>query len=121
MGIEDGFWGLIQYRMRPPNNESVSNIRTLGDTILGTNNCVSPREYHVTVSGVTETRDVTDLCFEHIEHRELDALVLIGGDGSMSITECCSAYDQNVGRIMMESSAVATIVRIGQIVACLNF
>jgi ATP-dependent phosphofructokinase / diphosphate-dependent phosphofructokinase len=85
MGIEDGFLGLIQNRMRPLNNESVSNILTLGGTILGTNNRVTPRKYPVNINGTTEIRDVTDRCLEHIAHNQLDALVVIGGDGSMAI------------------------------------
>jgi ATP-dependent phosphofructokinase / diphosphate-dependent phosphofructokinase len=86
MGIEDGFLGLIQNRMRPLNDESVSNILTLGGTILGTNNRVSPSKYPVTVNGKAEFRDVTDRCLEHIAHNQLDALIVIGGDGSMTIT-----------------------------------
>ena len=86
IGIEDGFLGLIQNRMRPLNNESVSNILTLGGTILGTNNKVSPRQYPVNVNGTFETRDVTDRCLEHIAHNQLDALVVIGGDGTMAMT-----------------------------------
>jgi ATP-dependent phosphofructokinase / diphosphate-dependent phosphofructokinase len=85
MGIEDGYLGLIQNRMRPLDNESVSNILTLGGTILGTNNRVSPRKYSINVGGSTEVRDVTDRCLEHIAHHHLDAVVVIGGDGSMSI------------------------------------
>jgi ATP-dependent phosphofructokinase / diphosphate-dependent phosphofructokinase len=85
MGIEDGYLGLVQNRMRPLNKESVSNILTLGGTILGTNNRVSPRRYSIKVDGVIETRDVTDRCLEHIAHNKLDALVVIGGDGSMSV------------------------------------
>ncbi|MCL2878479.1 MAG: 6-phosphofructokinase, partial [Acidobacteria bacterium] len=49
MGIEDGFLGLIQNRMRMLKNDSVSNILTLGGTILGTNNRTAPRQYPVTV------------------------------------------------------------------------
>ena len=86
MGIEDGFLGLIQNRMHLLNNESVSNILTLGGTILGTNNKVAPRRYPVKVNGVCEVRDVTDRCLEHIAHNNLDALVVIGGDGSMTVT-----------------------------------
>jgi phosphofructokinase-like protein len=85
-GIEDGFLGLIQNRMRPLTNESVSNILTLGGTILGTNNKVAPRKYPVTVNGGTEVRDVTDRCLEHLAHNHIDALVVIGGDGSMTVS-----------------------------------
>jgi phosphofructokinase-like protein len=86
MGIEDGFLGLIQNRMRLLDNESVSNILTLGGTILGANNKVSPRRYIVRINGSTETCDVTDRCLENIALNRLDALVVIGGDGSMAIT-----------------------------------
>jgi len=85
MGIEDGFLGLIQNRVKPLDNEAVSNILTLGGTILGTNNKTAPRRYPVKVDGSIEYRDVTDRCLEHIAHNHLDALVVIGGDGSMSI------------------------------------
>lgn len=85
MGIEDGFLGLIQNRVKPLENESVSNILTLGGTILGTNNKIAPRKYPVKVDGKIEFRDVTDRCLEHIAVNNLDALVVIGGDGSMSI------------------------------------
>jgi 6-phosphofructokinase 1 len=85
IGIEDGFLGLIQNRMRPLNNESVSNILTIGGTILGTNNRISPRKYPVKINDKIEIRDVTDRCLEHIAHNHLDALVVIGGDGTMSM------------------------------------
>lgn len=86
MGIEDGFLGLVQNRMHEINNESVSNILTLGGTILGTNNRVDPRRYPITVNGTTEIRDVTDRCLEHIAQNDLDAIIVIGGDGSMTVT-----------------------------------
>jgi phosphofructokinase-like protein len=85
MGIEDGFLGLIQNRMRMLDSESVSNILTLGGTILGTNNKTAPRRYPMKVDGSIEYRDVTDRCLEYIAGNNLDALVVIGGDGSMSI------------------------------------
>jgi len=85
IGIEDGFLGLVQDRMHSLDNESVSNILTLGGTILGTNNKVEPRRYPVEVDGKRELRDVTDLCLRHIASRGLDAIVIIGGDGTMSV------------------------------------
>ncbi|MBZ5498149.1 MAG: 6-phosphofructokinase [Acidobacteriia bacterium] len=86
LGIEDGFLGLVQNRMHPLSNESVSNILTLGGTILGTNNRVDPRRYPVKANGSSEIRDVTDRCLEHIAHNQLDAIIVIGGDGSMTVT-----------------------------------
>jgi ATP-dependent phosphofructokinase / diphosphate-dependent phosphofructokinase len=85
LGIEDGFLGLIENRVRPLSNESVSNILTVGGTILGTNNKTDPQRFPVDVNGITEIHDVTGQCLENIARNKLDALVVIGGDGSMSI------------------------------------
>lgn len=83
-GIEDGFLGLVQNRMRALNNADVSNILTLGGTILGTNNKCDPKRYAVRKNGCVEFQDVTDRCLEHVTANQLDALVVIGGDGTMS-------------------------------------
>lgn len=83
-GIEDGFLGLVQNRMRVLTNADVSNILTLGGTILGTNNKCDPARYPVRKNGSVEFQDVTDRCLEHVAANQLDALVVIGGDGTMS-------------------------------------
>ncbi len=84
-GIEDGFLGLIQNRIRPLEPAHVSNILTLGGTILGTNNKCDPTRYAVkSADGTVETRNVLDRCMEHYHHHHLDALVVIGGDGTMA-------------------------------------
>ena len=84
-GIEDGFLGLIQNRIRPLKSDDVSGVLTLGGTILGTHNKCNPARYACKdAQGNTEFRDVTYRCMEHIELHSLDALVVIGGDGTMS-------------------------------------
>ena len=85
-GIEDGFIGLIQNRMQQLRDADVSNILTLGGTILGTNNKCDPRRYPTKNNGGAQFVDVTNRCLEHIELRQLDALIVIGGDGSMAVT-----------------------------------
>ena len=85
LGIEDGFLGLVENRIHPLGWESVSNILTLGGTILGTNNKVDPRRWVERVDGQIQTRDVTDRCLEHLRQHRLDALVVIGGDGTMTV------------------------------------
>ncbi len=82
IGIEDGFEGLIENRMRELHDHDVSNILTLGGTILGTNNKCDPRRY---ASANGEVVDATAVCLKHIQERRLNALVVIGGDGSMTI------------------------------------
>jgi len=83
-GIEDGFLGLIQNRMRPLGWNDVSNILTAGGTILGTSNRANPQAYPVKHDGKTEYVDVTDRVLEHVQANELDAVVCIGGDGTMT-------------------------------------
>ena len=84
-GIEDGLLGLIQNRMHPMDANAVSNILTLGGTILGTSNQANPLRHPVKRGDKTEFADVTDRCLEHIDQNHLDALVCIGGDGTMSV------------------------------------
>ena len=86
IGIEDGFLGLIENRMRSLDNEAVSNILTVGGTILGTNNKTDPSRFAVNVDGKLEFQDVTGRCLENIDQHKIDALVVIGGDGSMAVT-----------------------------------
>lgn len=85
-GIEDGFLGLIRNRMRRLTYEDVSNILTVGGTILGTSNKADPSHFAVAADadGNPVFENVTDRVLEHIEERELDAVVCIGGDGTMS-------------------------------------
>lgn len=85
LGIEDGFQGLIENRLHPLDWNAVSNILTQGGTILGTNNKVDPRRWPVSVSGQIQMQDVTDQCLKHIRQHALDALIVIGGDGTMTV------------------------------------
>jgi 6-phosphofructokinase 1 len=84
VGIEDGYLGLIQNRMRVLSNEDVSNILTTGGTILGSCNKSNPVAYAVPEGDTWVVRDVRDKVVEHYEAAGLDALVVIGGDGTMS-------------------------------------
>ena len=86
VGIEDGFLGLIEDRMRPLEVDDVSNILGLGGTILGSNNKTNPQQYPVgrNPDGSLKFKDLTDVCVTHLQTRGIDALVVIGGDGTMS-------------------------------------
>lgn len=84
-GIEDGFLGLVQNRIRPLGLDDVSGILTQGGTILGSCNRCDPSQYATrNREGTVEKRDVTNRCLDHIDLHRLDALVVIGGDGTMS-------------------------------------
>ncbi len=86
IGIEDGFLGLIRNRMRRLTTTDVSNILTVGGTILGTSNKANPAHFAVgeDAEGRPLFKDVTNRVIEHIQERAIDGLVCIGGDGTMS-------------------------------------
>jgi 6-phosphofructokinase 1 len=84
-GIEDGFLGLIENRMSPLSEAGVSNILTLGGTILGSSNRSDPQSYPVERDGKTVFVDMTDQVMENIRRNALDAVVAIGGDGTMTV------------------------------------
>ena len=83
-GIEDGFLGLIQNRMRPLSWGDVSNILTQGGTILGTSDQANPERFAIERGGETQWVNVTDRVIDHVRANELDAIVCIGGDGTMT-------------------------------------
>jgi phosphofructokinase-like protein len=84
IGLEDSFDGLLDVsRTRQLTAKNVTGILRLGGTILGTRNSGNPFEYPVdTKEGKV---DYSDRVVETFEKMELDALVVIGGDGTLMI------------------------------------
>ncbi len=86
IGIEDGFDGLIYARnLKPLDQESVSGILHRGGTILGTTNRGNPFKHVDYVDGKKVVRDLTPRILENVKILGLDAIVCIGGDGTLSI------------------------------------
>ena len=86
LGIEDGFEGLIQPgKVRPLTMADVRGILPRGGTILGTTNRADPFHYEVEMDGQVKVFDVSDDVVRHAQVLGLDALVVIGGDGSLRI------------------------------------
>lgn len=85
VGFEDGFEGLIENRFRPLDYDDVSGILQIGGTILGTSNKANPFDYATRIDGNLVKKDRSAQVMEHIAEHEIDALVCIGGDGSMTI------------------------------------
>ena len=83
-GIEDGYLGLIENRMHPLRYEDVSGILTAGGTILGSCNKSNPFAYPVACGAGTRKKDVSDLCLGHLRQHQSDAMVCVGGDGTMA-------------------------------------
>jgi len=79
-GIERGFLGLLDRRVRPLDEAAVHGILAVGGTILGTHNRCDPFRYFG-----ADGADVSDHAIAFARELGLDALVAIGGDGTMDI------------------------------------
>lgn len=88
LGIEEGFDGLVHCKTRPLTNASVSGILHLGGTILGTTNAANPFTYPTLAEGgKTVEHDVSDTVIANFRKLDLDALIVIGGDGTLGIAQ----------------------------------
>ena len=86
IGIEDGFDGLIwPEKARELDHASVRGILDRGGTILGTTNRGDPFKYVFEANGQKIVKDFSGQCLENAKKLGLDALVVIGGDGTMKI------------------------------------
>ena len=85
VGIEDGFEGLLgETRVRPLLQSDVRGLLPRGGTILGTRNRGKFVEH--TAEGVaTTSREVYDEAINNLTRLEVDALVTLGGEGTLTI------------------------------------
>jgi phosphofructokinase-like protein len=86
IGIEDGFDGLLDLnKCRSLTMESVRGILPRGGTILGTTNRGNPFSYPVEHDGNVVVTDLSDKVVDNIRTLGLDALIAVGGEGSLKI------------------------------------
>ncbi len=79
-GIERGFLGLLERRSRPLDADTVAGLVAEGGTILGTHNRCDPFRYFG-----ANNADCSAQAMAYVRELGLDALVVIGGDGTMAI------------------------------------
>lgn len=91
-GIRDGYEGFLEPQNYPDGGlielkrSTVREISHLGGTILGTINRGNPFCRPVRQpDGTTKEVDRSDELIEHFRRNRLDALIAVGGDGSLSI------------------------------------
>ncbi len=89
LGIENGYGGLLSDEpgdLIPLAREDVRGITHLGGTILGTTNRGDPFAWPTELpDGTIEHVDRSDEILEGFHRNELDALIAVGGDGSLRI------------------------------------
>ena len=91
-GIRDGFNGILNPQRYADGGvfrltrDAVRGIAHLGGTILGTTNRGNPLHYPMPMpDGTTQATDRSDEIVSYFKREGLDALVAIGGDGSLTI------------------------------------
>src|SRR5258708_20123802 len=86
LGVADGVDGLIwPEEWRELKLGDVSGILPRGGTILGTTNRGNPFCYRLEENGQTVERDLSDTLLRNARQLGIDALIVIGGDGTMKI------------------------------------
>lgn len=90
-GVRDGYGGILfpeayEKGIVPLGREVTRNITQLGGTILGTTNHSDPfRQRSIGPDGAITERDRSDEVLHRLKQENIDALIVIGGDGSLSI------------------------------------
>lgn len=85
IGIEQGFGGLVENKMRRLTAREVRGILPRGGTILGTTNRDNPFHYPCRENGNIVFKDLSEQAMANIEAAGIDALIVVGGDGSLKI------------------------------------
>ncbi len=91
-GIREGFNGILQPEryhedgVFPVTEAMVRGIGHLGGTILGTTNHGNPLRFPMRMpDGSTREVDRSGEIVAHLQQRQMDALICVGGDGTLSI------------------------------------
>ncbi|HET7876340.1 MAG TPA: ATP-dependent 6-phosphofructokinase [Methylomirabilota bacterium] len=86
-GFLDGFAGLTYDQSRPLDFDAVSGILVQGGTILGASNRHDPFRVRVEDKAGAREEDRSDAAMGTLARHGIDALVVIGGDGSLRIAD----------------------------------
>lgn len=85
-GVKNGFGGLVKNEMMFLGMSDVAGILPRGGTILGTTNRDNPFHFKtVKEDGTVVYEDMSGVVIENLKKRAIDALIIIGGDGTIKI------------------------------------
>jgi 6-phosphofructokinase 1 len=88
LGIRNGFEGLFEEEYVDLDHTKVANLLSRGGTILGSSNRANPFAYPVKLpDGRVEVVDASKRCLESLDRLDLEGLIVVGGDGTMSFAK----------------------------------
>ena len=95
-GIQDGFEGFVEGKAIELKNKDVSGILATGGTILGSSNKGDPFHWPEESKGKIKIVDRSKDAISNYQKWNLDAIIAIGGDGTMNIANKMSRLGMNV-------------------------
>lgn len=88
LGFKDGYRGVICKDWLPIDQNAISGLLHRGGTILGTNNRDNPFNFPVpSADGKIIYRDVSETLIRNLKDLNVDCLISIGGDGTLSCAQ----------------------------------
>jgi len=96
IGFKDGYRGLVLNNFKVLTTQDVSGILDRGGTILGTSNRDNPFKFKVTENGNTKYKDMSSTVIENLKKNNVDVLIAIGGDGTLTSARDFSQLGVNV-------------------------
>ncbi len=96
LGIQDGFEGLVTGKAIELYNKDVSGILAQGGSILGSSNKGDPFHWPEQFDDEVKIVDRSEKALRNYEAWDLDALIAIGGDGTMHISKKLSDMGMNI-------------------------
>lgn len=115
-GVKDGFAGFLKPdSIQKLTSKEISGILTLGGTILGTTNRGNPFSFPVKTKKGLQARDLSDRVVRKIKKMRLDALIAIGGDGTLSIAQKLAQKGVKVVGVpkTIDNDVVGTVITFG--------
>ncbi|NBX93656.1 MAG: ATP-dependent 6-phosphofructokinase [Proteobacteria bacterium] len=85
MGIPNGFKGILDNQFVPLDLSNTTGIFSKGGTILGSSNVDTPFRVPVVKDGKKVYEDHSDRCMDNFKNAGIDALIVIGGDGTQTM------------------------------------
>lgn len=87
VGFKDGFKGMVENSYMPLDLKAVSGIGHTGGTILGSSNRDDPFNFLRVMDGQSTYSDESDRAIANMQNLGVEALVIIGGDGTLHIAD----------------------------------
>jgi 6-phosphofructokinase 1 len=99
VGVRNGFEGLYEEEYTDLSSQGVANLLPRGGTILGSSNRANPFAYPIKLpDGRVEIMDVSNRCMANLHKLDLEGLIVVGGDGTMSFAK--KFIDKGMKRIV---------------------